>query len=417
MGFCKLFVTTPQMRVRGRPHKSLLHVLLVVAALTGQTLRAAPPDTFDLPEPTPTAAPTPEAEGPVDEGNAPPAPVEPLDPPSPEPTDAGAESDNDTPEQPSSPADVIANPVVQPLPVAADDAGNGGNAPPTASATPTATAPAAGPPFETPSASVTQGGNDEIGSNAIEGADGEAAATLPGLSATIPEVTETVGSGNEPSPTISTGETHQAVWWLLGLIGAALFGFVGWMYTRRRTAPVAAIEKPSIAGASALTSIEDAKLALSLDILGATRSIMMLSVEFRLSVSNRSVRAVRNLAVIPQLDTAQRGSAEERGPAVAQGTGDTIRIERIGPHQSEVITGTVTLPVSAIRPILQGSKPLFVPLLHFQLQLDRLSPQTHSFVLGLPSAANATRLHPLALDDTPGGIPGLQTRKLEGQSR
>lgn len=300
----------------------------------------------------------------------------------------------------------VATPVVQPLPSRGEETGPAtGEENGTTPARTAPSRPAPNPPATQPGSAASGVFTDDLQPESVTETDSTSPAVAP-----QPDVSNDVAGA---SPESGADEGESLLWWIIALIGVIVFGVVGWLYTRSRTAPSAIIERPTIAGTQLFQSIEDAKLALSLDILGATRSLRMFTVDYRLRVANRSGRAVRDLAVTPELTSASKGSSDSRGPAVAQGTGDTVRIERVGPHQSEVITGTVQLPVTEIRPILQGSKPLFVPLLQVQLRLQDLPPAAHTFIIGLPSATSATRLHPIELDGPPGGLPRLETRRVE----
>ena len=80
-------------------------------------------------------------------------------------------------------------------------------------------------------------------------------------------------------------------------------------------------------------------------------------------------------------------------------------IARIGSHQARSVTGTVQLPLSAISPVRQGTTPMFVPLAHVTLEGEGLRAMSRSFVIGPRSASG--RLHPILLDQPPGGIAGL----------
>jgi hypothetical protein len=146
------------------------------------------------------------------------------------------------------------------------------------------------------------------------------------------------------------------------------------------------------------------RLDLTLEITGATRSVMMFTLSYRLTVANRSEKAVNDLGVAVQLASAQRGADNAPAPGAAQ---RLDRIARVGPHQARSITGEVQLPLSAIAPLRQGSAPLFIPLMHVTLEGEGQSAMSRSFVIGPPSASGAGRVHPILLDAPPGGIPGL----------
>ncbi len=374
----------------------------MLGAIGSSSVWAAPPLAVptSLPSPTETAPPEPVAEETSE-------PIEASDAPTTEstataPDDALAGTENEATPEDTISESVVSTPVIQALPGDASDqraeaAGRTPTAPTPRVRAPTTTSTAS--PSDEPSTDPTPGGLEtSVAAPSVE----PSAPTEPASTATEPE-----------EGTDLRGDSDSMLWWFLALIAVLLFGVFGWLYTRRQTAPSAVIERPTVSGAIALKSIEDAKLALTLDVVGATRSLRMFTVDYRLRVANRSARAVRELAVTPELSSARKGNDELRGPAVAHGTGETVRIDRVGPHQSEVITGTVQLPVGEIRPLLQGSKPLFVPIMKVQLRLPGLAPAVHTFIIGLPSATSATRLHPLELDLPPGGLPRLETRKVD----
>jgi hypothetical protein len=151
------------------------------------------------------------------------------------------------------------------------------------------------------------------------------------------------------------------------------------------------------------------RLDLALEVVSASRSLMMFTIDYRLNFSNRSDRAVRDLNVSAQLACAQRGSGNAPPVAGGQPVGT---IERIGPHQTRTVAGQVQLPLSDVRAILQGQKPIFIPLLHLTMDSAGHTPFTRSFVLGTPSAVSQERLHPIPLDTPPGGVSGLKAREI-----
>jgi Meckel syndrome type 1 protein len=145
-------------------------------------------------------------------------------------------------------------------------------------------------------------------------------------------------------------------------------------------------------------AFELASLNLTLEVTGATRSVMMFTLEYRLTIANRTARAANDLALGVALACARRGRENGVSPTVA-------RVERIGPHQSRSVTGKAQLPLSAIAPLRQGQLPLFIPLAHVSIAGEGQTALTRSFVIGTPSTAG--RVHPIPLDTPPGAIPGL----------
>jgi hypothetical protein len=197
-----------------------------------------------------------------------------------------------------------------------------------------------------------------------------------------------------------------ADWWPLmaGALAAiaALGGFAAWQ--RRRKPKVARLAPPVDAGDTAApASLDDApRLDLTLDIISATRSVMMFTVQYRLNIANRSDRAVTDLAAAVQLACARASAGNAPSVGAAQATAG---IARVGPQQARSITGQVQMPLSAIAPLRQGQTPMFVPLAHVTLEGESLPAQARTFVIGTSSPSG--RVHPIRLDAPPGAITGL----------
>lgn len=334
-------------------------------ALAAPLLAQQQPGTFTLPEATPTPSPAPA--GPADEraGVAIPPRAVPSAAPSPviEPLPAPSATRSPNP----SPRDILT---------------------PSPSATPrpapqvSASAPA---PVATPSDSAT---GDPL--------------TLP------PAGPQVVPAAQATSPSVAVGEPllDLANWWPLVATAlaaiAVLSGFAAWQ--RRRKPKVARLAPPVDAGVTAApASMDDApRLDLSLEIISATRSVMMFTVQYRLNIANRSDRAVTDLAAAVQLACARASGGNAPSAGAAQ---STAGIARVGPQQARSITGTVQMPLSAIAPLRQGQTPMFVPLVHVTLEGESLPAQARTFVIGTPSPSG--RVHPILLDAPPGGIAGL----------
>jgi hypothetical protein len=151
------------------------------------------------------------------------------------------------------------------------------------------------------------------------------------------------------------------------------------------------------------------RLDLAIDITAATRSVMMFMIQYRLTITNRTDRAVSDLAVAVQLTSAQREVSNAVPLAAAR---SLARVERIGPHQSRSITGEVQLPLAAINPIMQGRTALFIPLVHVTLEGEGQQALARSFVVG-GAGDTEGRVRPLPLDIPPGSVAGLRARAIE----
>ncbi len=158
------------------------------------------------------------------------------------------------------------------------------------------------------------------------------------------------------------------------------------------------------------TPRDPARVDLGLEIVGGTRSLMMFTIDFRVDIANRADFAVRDLDVSARLVCAQSGEAR----SAPRSPGEPItKIERIGPQQSQRISGQMQLPLREVKAIQQGKKPLFIPMLHLIVQGSNMDILTRSFVIGTPSATSQTRVHPLPLDGPPGGLPSLRAQLIK----
>lgn len=377
-----------------RPKLAPLRARLLVPALALMLAAAgagplAAQQTFSLPPPTPT--PTPAPAGPADEraGVAIPPRALPTAAPSPAPQVQPLPSPSaSVPPRAPSPA-----PTLSPAPA------------PTLSPAPQRT-PA---PAITPQADASGAVPDPLPAPITP------PAALPD-DASLPQEPSAAPSGAVASEPDSAGDALPD-WWPLaagGLGLAAMLGAGAWAWRRRRRPKAPRLAAPTLAAAPALGENNappaPPRLDLTLEIIAATRSVMMFTVEYRLTIANRSDRAVNDLHAAVQIVCARAsaaaaggGSGPSAGAAQALGA-----VARIGPHQARSITGTAQLPLSAIAPLRQGQTPLFIPLAHVTLEGEGLPADTKTFVIGTPSPSG--RVHPIALDQPPGSIAGLKAQ-------
>ena len=351
-------------------------LLAAAAAAVPLTAQEQSPGTFSLPPPTPT--PTPAPAGPADERSG--VTIPPRAVPSAAPSAAPTIRPSLEP-----PAEVPVDAVIEPAPRPA----------PPRAATP---APAASPvPAPTAAAPATP-------QSAATATD---TAPAPGFSIPGPARPETP-TALPPTTDVVTGPSVLPAWWPLaagGLGALALLGG-GLLWWRRRKPAVRRLAPPPVSADDDAFAVADdgeqPRLDLTLEILGATRSVMMFTLQYRLTIANRAPRAVSDLAIALQLACARANAANAPSSGAAQGL---EQIARIGPHQARSVTGTVQLPLSAISPVRQGTTPMFVPLAHVTLEGEGLRAMSRSFVIGPRSASG--RLHPILLDQPPGTIAGL----------
>ena len=378
------------MRVPIRPFRPALSALVlapVALVLTCAPLAAqGSPGTFNLP-PT-SATPTPAPAGPADEraGVAIPPRAIPEPRALPQPTPAPVPSPSAAPLRLPDIAPTRAPNAAQPSPAPRTTPA------PAPSASPDAL-PDAAPLSDTPPQPAAD------------------AAAGPGFSEALPSLADDTGA-NAPADSAAPTDGPPE-WWPYAVGGAGLLALIALAAAglRRRRHPAALRLAPPAPQTEAEPGPgESPRLDLDLVILSATRSVMMVTFEYRLTLSNRTGRAVRDLNASLQLVCARRDAANAAPPGASQ---TLERVDRVGPHQSRSLTGRLQLPINQIVPLLQGNKPLFVPLVHVTLEGEGQRALTRSFVVGNPSTSVQGRVHPIALDGPPGGIPGLRAAPID----
>ncbi|MEM8759092.1 MAG: hypothetical protein AAGE83_02060, partial [Pseudomonadota bacterium] len=203
----------------------------------------------------------------------------------------------------------------------------------------------------------------------------------------------------------------------------AILGWIARIVWKRRTQPVGTMAGPALTagvresmaqtrGGAKVQPQEPLHLDLEVEIVRATRSVMMFSLDYRITICNRSERAARDLKLFAELACAE---SRTRPTNATSGGTPAHQLERVGPHQSRTLSGQLRLPVGEVKTIRQGKTPLFVPLLHTALECAGEVPARHSFVIGTPSASSHGKVHPIPLDAPIGGLTNLKAREIRAE--
>ena len=292
----------------------------------------------------------------------------------------------------SAPVEMVSTPVIQPLPSPRPSA-------PTARPAARVAAPA---PIPAPSPSAQASLAPTLPDATPTGtATSGAPLTLPPLDPPAAPAAEL--------PSSALGAPAFDWRWLVagGLLIASMIGAL--LLWRRRPPKVPRLAAPPALASDTDDAAEPPRIAISLDIPGASRSVMMFTLRYRLTLENRSDRAVNRLSVAVQLSSARRGASNAAPLAAAQAL---VPVDRIGPHQSRIISGEVQMPLAEITPVMQGQTPLFIPLLHVTIEGEGQSALARSFVIG-PPGQGAGRLQPLLLAAPPGSLPDMLARMID----
>lgn len=356
---------------------STLSVLAMMAAVPGAAQESA--RDFQLP---PAPAPTQESrvQGPVDtEGVVPirPRAIETARPATPAPAPA--------------PATSAAPPLVLP--------------------TPSATRAAESP--RTPAPAATSPAQREVGSTTPAVAPPLAPLDQPAQPAPAPLSQSAASAPPVQSPLATAPDEAPSLPWMwlgLGLLaaaGAALF------LRRRRVEPAApTILTPLVPTATPPLDPAQA-LAMSVEAVRMDRSVMNATVNYRVTLRNRTAQALSGLAVEADLVSASADRPAESQLA-SPGHALTPRhsAERLAPGQSLRFEGQVRLPLAEASAIWQGRVGLLVPLLRVRATAVGAQPVATTLVIGR-SAGVAARPQPFRLDEPPRSYAPLAQRVLD----
>ncbi len=152
-------------------------------------------------------------------------------------------------------------------------------------------------------------------------------------------------------------------------------------------------------------------LELALEADAFNRSLVYATLSYRLHVANSSgiplgpLRLAADLASAhASLSAAEQFSANGDFPAHHD-------IAALVPGETASVTGSLRLPLAALRPIQQGPALLFVPLVRVRVEpASGLPAMVRVFVVG-ETGPNAA-LHPFRLDTLPGTVRHVSQREI-----
>lgn len=203
----------------------------------------------------------------------------------------------------------------------------------------------------------------------------------------------------------------------MAAIGAALAALLaGSLVWRRRAAKKAVPEiiRPDIGG-TAPTSSDDLLryLKVEIDAVRLTRSMMAATLTYRLTLRNRAPEAIRGITLDGDL-TSAHGQAP-----ISEQLADTLTalpalhgIDHLGAGQSKSLTGELRLELKHVRPIRQGTVPIYVPLVRLKASAAGAEARAFTFVVGKASNMAGARLQPFRLDTPPQTFNEIDARPL-----
>lgn len=165
--------------------------------------------------------------------------------------------------------------------------------------------------------------------------------------------------------------------------------------------PVPVVEPVPEAEHGPLTRPAAAQLTLALEAVRMSATLVFATLSYRLTVTNTGGEAARDLVVSGDMVSAH-ASIPRQEMLGEDGASLPIlhRIALLEPGASEVLTGDIRLPLSAILPIQRGGQRLFVPIARVATVATAPTGaiSTHqAFLVGQEPQANA-KLQPFRLD-------------------
>ncbi|MCP5395920.1 MAG: hypothetical protein H6918_04165 [Sphingomonadaceae bacterium] len=249
----------------------------------------------------------------------------------------------------------------------------------------------------------------------------------------------------QEGPATETPNAEMPWWiWLAGAVGGLVVLILGmWAWRRRREEPVEEIVPPIVqtepapvatplAPAAPVTapeiqpaptprpapalarSIAIRAPLLEMETATLSRSVMALRLSYHLRVTNPGGTALEGLQLEGEL-AAAHGSAPIDAQRADPARALTLRNElpRLDPGETQVLKGEIVLPLSEIRPIMQGNVPLLVPLLLWRCTGNGFLPSARTYLLGEVPETIGSRLRPYRLDLPPQGYPNLGLKALD----
>ncbi len=376
----------------------LFSIAFVWALLAGaQSASAQGVQDFQLP-PNPTASPSePAVQGPVDDSGIIAQPPRAVNTPQPQPTATNSPVAEPTPQPsetavPASPSPV---PSRQPQPTGTPNVG---------SSQPQVTIP---DPLPTGAATP---------SSSAPGFDFSTTATQPTAPLDSPSADES-----------AEAERNWIDYWpWAAAILLALAALIAWFWFSRKAAnaPPPEIERPVVAEPSTqqepvgVASPQPAPvpgntIGIKLEAVSLSRSMMNLTLNYSLAITNRTLGMVEKVEVFGDLASVRSGTPVSEQVANASTPLASLHsIARLSGKQTKDFTGKLTLPVSELHAVRPG-EPLYVPLLRIRLDGQSEGPMFQTYIVGMLPTEVGGKLQPFRVDEQPQTYSQIGMRLLD----
>lgn len=159
----------------------------------------------------------------------------------------------------------------------------------------------------------------------------------------------------------------------------------------------------------------DGPLRYALETTNLSITLMNATLSYQITVTNTSDQPLHNIAIFGDLASAHASvpMAEQlAGPG--SNAAPLHRIATLGPGQSTFTSGTLRLPLNAVRTVRADQAVMFIPLARMRIEGEGLdSAVVHTCVVGQKPRTAGAGLRPFRLDTGPRIYPDVGLRPLE----
>ncbi|MFN2098550.1 hypothetical protein [Altererythrobacter sp. MF3-039] len=204
--------------------------------------------------------------------------------------------------------------------------------------------------------------------------------------------------------------------WALGIIAALVAA--GWYWRSRRSAITSPpeIERPVVAKPSTSDTVTPPSIggiALKLEAVSLSRSVMNLTLNYRLAITNQTLAMIERLGVSGDLITARGGVPLTQQVANSQSELPLLHeVARLSGKQTKDLSGKLTLPVAELALARQG-EPLYVPLVRLRIEGYDGAPKVQTFVIGMLPTEVGGKLQPFRIDEQPQTYSQIGQRSID----
>lgn len=159
----------------------------------------------------------------------------------------------------------------------------------------------------------------------------------------------------------------------------------------------------------------DGPLRYALETTNLSITLMNATLSYQITVTNTSDQPLHNVAIFGDLASAHASVPVAEQLAGPGNTGAPLhRIATLAPGQSSFASGTLRLPLNAVRTVRADQAVMFIPLARMRIEAEGLDTAVvHTCVVGQKPRTAGAGLRPFRLDTGPRIYPDVGLRPLD----